>query len=66
MKRLLLVVAVVCTGCVGLYGPDVPRPVVVAPSPPVIVVEPQIVVPFTYVRPYYYTPYYVVPRWRHW
>jgi hypothetical protein len=51
----------VCTGCVGQWGPDVPRPVVVVPAP-VYVVEPAPVyvvpAPAYYYRPYYYRPYY--------
>jgi len=54
MKLLLLVIILLCTGCVGLYGPDVPRPVVVVPPP--VYVEP-VYVP-VYVYPYY--------RWRRW
>jgi hypothetical protein len=53
------VVALVSTGCVGVYGPDVPPPpppVVVAPPPPVVVVEP---VPV-------YVPHYYYWRYRHW
>ena len=43
------------TGCVGLYGPDVPRPIVyVEPAP--VIVEPVVVVPVY--RPYYYRRYY--------
>lgn len=56
--------ALLFSGCVGLWGPDVPRPVVVVEPPPVVVVPaPVIVVP---VVPYYYRPYYYHPYgyWR--
>jgi hypothetical protein len=42
------------TGCVGLWGPDVPRPVIYFEPAP-IVVEPVIVVP---VYPSYHYRYY--------
>jgi hypothetical protein len=42
----------VCSGCVGLYGPDVP------PPPPPVVYSPPVYVPApVYVVPYYYRPY---------
>lgn len=48
------------TGCVGAWGPDVPRPVVVAPAP--VYVAPTVVV----VEPYYYSPYYCYRCWHGW
>lgn len=42
-------------GCVGMWGPDVPRPVVIVPAPVVVEVE-----------PYYYSPYYCYGCWRGW
>jgi hypothetical protein len=35
------------TACVGVYGPDVPRPIYYTPAPVII-----------YPYPYYYAPYY--------
>lgn len=60
MRQLLLgLVLLLCAGCVGAWGPDVPRPVVVAPpvyvTPPVVIVE-----------PYYYSPYYCYGCWYGW
>lgn len=46
------VLMLLLTGCVGAWGPDVPRPVIVAPAP--VYVAPPVVV----VEPYYYSPYY--------
>ena len=61
MRTLALALLLtLCGGCVGMWGPDVPRPVVYTP-PPVIVVEPApvVVVPvYPVYRPYYY--------WRRW
>ena len=56
LRALGLGLVMTClTGCVGAWGPDVPRPVVVSPPPPVIVIEP--------VVPYYYSPYYCYGCW---
>jgi len=55
------VLMLLLTGCVGAWGPDVPRPVVVAPAP-VYVAPPVVVV----VEPYYYSPYYCYGCWHGW
>jgi hypothetical protein len=56
-----LLIMLVLTGCVGAWGPDVPRPVIVAPAP-VYVAPPVVVV----VEPYYYSPYYCYGCWHGW
>jgi hypothetical protein len=57
MRALVLgALLLLCTGCVGAWGPDVsppPPPVVYSPAPVVIVPAPVYVVPYYY-RPYYY------------
>jgi hypothetical protein len=61
MRALLLAVVLTCTGCVGLYGPDVPPPVVIAPAP-VVVAPVYVVPPPVYYQPYPYTrPYLLAP-----
>jgi len=71
MRRLVFVLVLSLTGCVGQWGPDHPAlyvppapPVVVAP-PPVVVAPPVVVVPVVPYRPYYvpYRPYYYYRRY---
>jgi hypothetical protein len=57
MRALLLGLAlIVCTGCVGAWGPDVPRPIY---YPPVVVAPaPVIIYPYPYAYPCCWAPYY--------